>query len=116
MIRELAEQVIKQVTQTYPWLAYPAVVTAQITAVSESGERQSAEYYIKDVVTGERRLCQIEQPVFTYAVQVTDYNGRAIDKYPKIPNVKSAKTYKTGDLVTVALTGEEMYPVIIGGC
>lgn len=115
MIRELAAQVIRQVVQTYPWLAQPTAVTARITAVSGGEETLSAECYVTEAGTGERKLCTIERPIYLYTVQVTDDNGTPLSKYPAIPRIRSAGAYRVGDLVTVVFAGEELGPVIVGG-
>lgn len=68
-----------------------------------------------DMVTGETRLCRIEQPVYSYSVRITDCNGRLIEGYPAIPDVISQEAHGVGDIVTIVFVGGELHPVIVGG-
>lgn len=114
MVRELADQVIKQVTQTYPYLAYPMAVRARITSKAETSREKTQDCLIRDVGTGEIRPCQIVQPYYRYAVQVVEA-GSQQTRYPILPDIESTEVCSIGDTVTVVFTGTDMYPVIIGG-
>lgn len=115
MIEKMAQTILKQIKDEYPYVAHPAAMRAKITKAEKLQEEYSYEVSLQDKETGERRDYILTGHTFRYRVKVLTNGKDEMAEYPELIHIDSRECYQVGDIVTVVFIGGETEAVIVGG-